>query len=251
MKTVAIFALASLLSWAAAAQNAPKKSPPSAPATPAAPASTSGTGANLEAVLDRMDQTAKTFKTAEADFVWDQYERVVDSHDKQSGKIFFRRQGGELEMGAHITSPTEKFVVYGKDMVRLYEPRINQITEYSTGKNKAEFESFLVLGFGGRGHDLKNNFSVRGLGSEAVEGVPADKLELVPNTEKARKVFAKIYLWIDARGISVRQMFMASAEPGGNLRDAMYRNIKLNQNVSGDNFKLKTTGKPKIVRPQG
>ena len=207
----------------------------------------------LNDVLNRMDRSAAQFRSAEADFVWDQYEKVVDVHDKQSGKIDFQRKGrNDIQMMAHITEPAnaQKFALYQNDKVRLYEPRIDQVTEYNTAKNKTEFESFLVLGFGGSGHDLLKSFDVRYAGTEQVDGVKAAKLELTPKSQKARGVFDKITLWIDpARGISVRQKF---DEPqSGNYRDAIYSNIRLNQKIPGNTFTLKTTGNTKTVRPQG
>ncbi len=206
----------------------------------------------LEAVLDRMDATAGTFKSAEADFVWDQYEKVVNDTTKQMGKMYFRRSGGQIQMAADISGDTpgdKKYVLYHGDMVRVYQPNIDQVTEYATGKDKGAFESFLVLGFGGRGHDMLRSFDVKLLGSEAAGGVNAAKLQLVPKTQKARGVFDRILLWIDpARGISVQQQFF---EPSGNYRLAKYSNIKLNERIPDDAFQLKTTGRTKVVNPKG
>ncbi len=206
----------------------------------------------LEAVLDRMDTTASTFKSAEADFVWDQYESIVKDTTKQTGKMYFRRSGGQIQMAADIAGDSpgdKKYVLYHGDMVRVYQPNIDQVTEYATGKDKGAFESFLVLGFGGRGHDMLKSFDVKLLGNEAVGGVNAAKLQLVPKTQKARGVFDRILLWIDpARGISVQQQFF---EPSGNFRLAKYSNIKLNEKISDDVFQLKTTGHTKIVNPRG
>ena len=103
----------------------------------------------LEAVLDRMDSAAGTFKSAETEFVWDQFEKVVNDTTKQSGKMYFRRSGGQIQMAADITGDTpgdKKYVLYQGTMVRLYQPNIDQVTEYATGKDKGAFESFLVLG---------------------------------------------------------------------------------------------------------
>ncbi len=204
----------------------------------------------LESVLNQMDATAATFKSAEADFVWDQYQEIVMETDTQAGKVYFRKSGKQLQMAAHINSPVQKYVLYADDKVRVYEPRIDQVTEYGTGKNRADVESFLVLGFGGRGHDLLKSFEVKLLGSEAVDGVQAAKLELVPKSQKARNMFERILLWIDpARGLSVRQQFFE--KESGNYRLARYSNIKLNQSVPDDAFRLKTTGKTKTINPQG
>jgi len=205
--------------------------------------------ADLEKVLNQMDAVAASFKTAEADFVWDQYTKVVNETDAQSGKVYFRRSSKEIEMAAAIAQPAQKYVLYQNSTVRVYEPRIDQVTVYNTGKNRAEVESFLVLGFGGRGHDLEKSFEVSFQGYEQAGGVRAAKLNLVPKTAKGKNIFEHIILWIDpARGISVEQQFV---EPQGDYRLAKYSNIKLNQSVPADAFKLKTTGRTKTINPQG
>jgi len=205
--------------------------------------------ADLEKVLNQMDAVAATFKTAEADFVWDQYTKVVNETDTQLGKVYFRQTPKETEMAADIAQPAQKYVLYQNSTVRVYEPRIDQVTVYNTGKNRAEVESFLVLGFGGRGHDLEKSFAVTFQGYEEAGGVRAAKLNLVPKTAKGRNIFDRIVLWIDpARGISVQQQFV---EPQGDYRLAKYSNIKLNQGIPGDVFRLKTTGRTKFINPQG
>ena len=214
-----------------------------------AQAAPQGTNADLQRVLASMDKAAATFKTAQAEFVWDQYSKVVDEHDLQKGAIYYRKNGNDVEMAADINQPAKKYVLFQNGKVQVYQPEIEQVTEYSAGKNKADFESFLVLGFGGSGHDLAKQFDVSYGGAETVEGVKAAKLMLAPKSQKVRNMFSQIVLWIDpARGISVQQEFL---EPSGDYRLAKYSNIKINQNLSGEVFKLKTTGKTKVVRPQG
>jgi outer membrane lipoprotein-sorting protein len=132
--------------------------------------------------------------------------------------------------------------------IDVYQPEIEQVTEYNTGKNRAEVESFLVLGFGGRGHDLLKSFDVSYGGTENIGGVQAAKLTLAPKTAKVRNMFAQIILWIDpARGVSVQQQLV---DPDGNYRLAKYSDIRLNQKIPDSVFKLKTTGKTRWVRPQ-
>jgi len=56
-------------------------------------------------------------------------------------------------------------------------------------------------------------------------------------------------LWIDpARGISIQQQLFT---PNGDYRLARYFDIKVNEKISNDAFKLKTTSKTKVVSPQG
>ena len=213
------------------------------------PAQAKSGGGDLERVLDDMDKAAASFKSAQADFVWDQFSKVVNDHDFQKGVIYYRVAGKEVQMAADISEPSKKYVLFAKGEVDVYQPDIEQATAYSAGKNKADFESFLVLGFGGRGHDLQKSFDVAYNGDETIDSIKAAKLTLTPKTSKVKNMFSQILLWIDPeRGISVRQQFI---EPSGDYRLAKYANIKLNQKIGDDVFKLKTTGKTKWVRPQG
>jgi outer membrane lipoprotein-sorting protein len=204
---------------------------------------------NLEAILSSMDRAAADFRSAQTDFVWDQYQKVVDEHDIQKGTMYFRRQGGEVQMAADVSSPAKKYVVFSGGVVSVYVPSAEQVTQYNAGKNKADFETFLVLGFGGSGHDLQSTFDVKYAGMEQVQGVNAGKLELTPKSQKVRNMFATITLWIDpARGVSVQQKLL---EPSGDYRLAVYTNIQLNKKLNDSVFKLKTTSKTKFVRPNG
>ncbi len=204
---------------------------------------------NLEAVLNSMDKAAAGFHTAQCDFVWDQYEKVVDEHDFQKGTMYFRRQEDDLEMAADITSPMKKYVLFKNGVVSYYQPSIEQLTEYHAGKNKAEVESYLVLGFGGGGHALTKSYDVNLAGMEEVQGINAAKLVLTPKSPRVRNMFSTITLWIDpARGVSVQQKL---DEPSGDYRLTTYSNIEINRKIPGDVFKLKTTGHTKVVKPNG
>ncbi len=213
--------------------------------TSAAPAS----AGNLETVLTLLDKTAASFKDIQTDFVWDQYNKVVDDHDLQSGTMYFRRNGNSVEMAADIVKPDKKQVLFSEGRVRVYQPKIDQVTEYSAGKNKSDFESFLVLGFGGRGHDLAKSFDVKYAGMENINGASTYKLELTPKAQRVKDMFSLITLWIDKnQGVSVQQRFQ---ERSGDFRLAKYNGIKINEKLNSDVFKLKTTGSTKVIRPNG
>ena len=206
--------------------------------------------AELQRVIAVIDRTAASFRTTQADFVWQQYTRVVDETDIQKGTVYFRRSGNQVEMAADITDPQPpKQVLFTGSKVQLYQPKIDQITEYNTGKDRAAVESFLVLGFGGSGQDMLKAYDLAYLGTEKVDNIDTVKLDLVPKSEKARNIFPRIWLWIDlARGVSIQQQFF---QPGGDYRLANYADIRLNQKISDGAFKLKTTGTTKFISPKG
>jgi len=217
--------------------------------TAAAWAQIVGESPELERVLAQMDAAAKSFKTTEASVVWDQYQKVINETETQKGMIYFRREGGEVQMAADFVEPDKKYVIYSGGKVQVYQPKIDQVNEYNPGKNRGDVESFLVLGFGGGGRDLFKSYGLRYLGSETANGVKAEKLELIPKSARWRNNIARILLWIDpAKGISVQQQFF---EPDGNYRLAKYSDIQINQPLPENAFKLKTTKRTKVVSPQG
>jgi len=210
--------------------------------------------ANLERVLTQMDNTAKDFHSLQAAFVWDQFTKVIKETDTSKGNIYFQREGNAIKMAADIVTvngdDAPKTVLFADGEVKMYEPKgIDRVTIYKTGKNRAEVEGFLVLGFGGRGHDLLKSYDVKYIGKETIDGVEASQLELIPKSEKARNQFSPIILWIDGKtGVSVQQKLV---QPSGDYRLAKYSKIVINQKLPDGVFKLKTTPKTTYVTPQG
>jgi outer membrane lipoprotein-sorting protein len=204
---------------------------------------------SLESVFKKMDAAAASFRTAQADFEWDQYQKVVDETDTQKGTVYYRRAGNEIEMMAEIKEPDVKFVLYKDGKLQIYQPKIEQVMSFSAGGNRSEMESYLVLGFGGSGQDLKKTYEVTYLGEERIDNIATAKLQLIPKSEKVRNYFSKAILWIDlSRGISVQQQFFESQ---GDRRLAKYSAIRIPAKIGNDVFQLKTTKKTQFVTPRG
>ena len=219
----------------------------SAVATAQSPESESST--SLENVLKKMDAAASNFRTTQADFVWDQYQKVVNDKDTQKGTVYYRRAGKDIQMMAEVKEPDRKYVLFKDGKLQVYQPKIEQVMIYPTGKNREEIESYLVLGFGGSGQDLLKSFEVSYQGLESIDNVSTAKLQLIPKSEKLRNTFKEIFLWIDLeRGISLQQQFF---EPQGDYRLAKYSSIRLKEKIPADVFQLKTTGKTQFVSPRG
>jgi outer membrane lipoprotein-sorting protein len=203
----------------------------------------------LDSVLKKMDEASAHFQAAQADFTFDQYQRVVDEHDIQKGTVYYRRVGQQVEMMAEFKDPERKYVLYKEGKLQVYEPKIDQVMQYSTGANREQVETFLVLGFGGSGEDLKKSFDVTLQGEETIDNISTAELQLVPKNEKTRSNFPQIFLWIDLNnGISVQQKLMQTQ---GDSRLAKYSAINLHPKIGNDVFKLKTTSKTQFVSPRG
>jgi outer membrane lipoprotein-sorting protein len=214
--------------------------------------------AALDAVLKKMDTVAANFRTTQANFEWDTYERVIDEvDDVETGVIYYRRSGKNVEMMAEVKQagtslsdlkPSPKYVLFGGGKIRMYQPKPDQVTEVDL-KSHSDWESYIVLGFGGSGQDLQKNFDVTYEGQETINGVNTARLRLVPKSEKVRNTYNKILLWIDLeRGISLQQQFFT---PEGNYKLAKYSAIKINEKIADDVFRLKTTSKTQTISPRG
>jgi outer membrane lipoprotein-sorting protein len=202
--------------------------------------------AGLEKIMSRMDETAAKFRTAEANFTWTTFNSVVNEESgRQTGKIYFQRNGSETEMAADIDPPDAQQVIFSQGKIQLYKSRIETVDVYDASAHREEFETFLVLGFGSSGDEMRKTFDITYGGEEKIDGTDTVRLELVPKADKIKEHFPKVILWINPQtGISVQQKLM---ETDGDYRLAKYSDIQLGQKIPAKVFQLKTSGKTKIV----
>ncbi len=201
----------------------------------------------LEKVLHRLDIAAANFHTTSADFEFDSVttEPLPDT-DVQKGTIYYERKGAAFQMAAHIRElngkPVPKIYAYAGGKLRLFEPMLNQVT---TIAKAGKFESYLMLGFGASGKELAEKWNIRYLGTETLDKVKTDKLELIAKDPAVRKMIPKVTIWIDPeRGVNLKQVF---DEGPGSYRVSVYFNIKVNESLPGDAFTLKTNGQTQYV----
>jgi outer membrane lipoprotein-sorting protein len=196
---------------------------------------------HLDEVLRQMDAASLKFQSAEANFRWDLYERVVKQTTTQTGTIYFKKHGTTTVMGARIEQPSVKIIEFRNGILRLYEPGTDHLTTVDATKNKAELESFLTVGFGGSGKDLAKAWTISDLGDEMIDGVQTAKLDLVPKDPSVQKNCTHMTLWVDpVRGLELKQSLYM---PSDDYRTAVYTNIKYNQKVDEKPYQINTTSK--------
>lgn len=202
---------------------------------------------DLDSVLRRLDVAAAKFKSTAADFEFDSIQTdPVPDKDVQKGTVYYDRKGSAFEMGMHINEvnsrPVPKVIVVSGGVFRMYEKLGDQVT---TSNKAGKYEGYLVLAFGASGKDLQQKWNIRDLGSETLDGVKTEKLELVAKDPEVLKLFPKVTVWIDPdRAVSLKQVF---DEGQGQSRTCVYTNIKVNQSLPGDAFSFKTDSKTQYV----
>ena len=216
------------LSLAAALTLAPLAAPIQAPAQ-----------SQLNSVLSQMDAASARFKNAQANVRYDNYTRVVNDHDIETGSIYIERTGTAEQMGAVFynvgpdnkpASTPARIVSFDGPTLRIFTVGTNQVDLFKAGANQAKYDSFLTLGFGGSGKDLQRIWDITDQGPDTIDGVKTEKLDLVSKDAGVKNMFTHITIWIDpTRGVSLKQVFYA---PNNDNRTATYSNIRLNGSVN-------------------
>jgi outer membrane lipoprotein-sorting protein len=200
----------------------------------------------LDTVLRQMDAASAKFQSAQADLRKEVFTKVVNDTEEQTGLIYFERKGGSTQMGMKMTSQPPQVVEYKDGKVRVYNPGTNHVDEVSAaGNNKARFETFLTLGFGGSGKDLEKAWTIEDQGPESMSDgsktVAVEKLDLVSKDAETLKTVAHVTVWVDpVRSVSLKQVLYF---PKGDTQTAFYTNIRLNQSVDVNQFAIKCKGK--------
>jgi outer membrane lipoprotein-sorting protein len=199
---------------------------------------------HLDEVLRQMDAASLKFQSAEADLRRDLYERVVKETTTQTGTIYFKKQGTSTIMGAKMVTPSVKIIEFRNGILRLFEPGTDHLTIIDATKNKAQFDSFLTVGFGGSGKDLAKAWTISDLGDEMVDGVQTAKLDLVAKDPAVRQNCTHMTIWVDpVRGIELKQSLYLPSE---DYQTAVYTNIKYNEKVDEKLYQIKTDSKTTV-----
>ncbi|HUV96747.1 MAG TPA: hypothetical protein VMV98_04680 [Acidobacteriaceae bacterium] len=205
---------------------------------------------DLNHVLTELDSAAAKFHSAKADFQWDQFERVVESTDTQAGVIYYQGSGPAARVALDIETadgqPAKKTIVYSNGVAQFFQPQIDQLTVFHAGDKQAQWGTYLTLGFGGSGSDLKKSWDISYQGMEMIDGVQTAKLDLVSKDAGVRANVSHVTIWVDpTRAVSLKQILY---EPSGDTRTAYYKNIEYNKKISPSVFKIKTDSKTQVVQ---
>jgi outer membrane lipoprotein-sorting protein len=202
---------------------------------------------DLHSVLKKLDEAATRFKSTSADFTFNSLTtEPIPDQDVQTGTVYYDRKDGSFQMGIHIETdngrPAPKVVVISGGLFKMYDQPMDQVT---TSNKASKYESYLVLGFGASGKDLAQKWNITYLGTDSINGVKVDKLELVAKDPEVLKMFPKVTIWIDPeRGVSLKQVF---DEGEGQSRICTYGNFKMNASLPGDAFTFKTDSKTQYI----
>lgn len=210
--------------------------------TTSVPAAFSQESSRLDQVLAAMDRNAKTFRNAQAGFTASMWNSVINSFvpPDDVGKIYLRKSDSGIEASATYTQPPDKQIKFSENKLEIYQN--GQINSYDAGTHRDELETFLVLGFGSSGEDMRKSYDIKDLGPEPIEGSDTEKLQLVPKSAAVLAHVPKIVLWMDPTlGVSRQQQIWVEKE--GDYRLAKYTDIRINKPLPKNAFKMKPSAR--------
>ena len=233
MKNIALLCLLLLTSCR-------KQSQP-VPAIPTPPVS------ELESVLEQMDVASATFTTAQTECAWVHCIHVVMETETKKGHLYMRRNGTDMDVLLDITWPSPQKVLFQSGKMSVYEPKIAQVSEYERVPREAPL-SYLMVGFGGRGHDLLQSYNVSLAGWETVDEARTAKLQLIPLSHEFGSAVREFFVWIDPqRDVPIQWQVR---ETDGDRWIQHCTGFQINGTISDDVFVFKTTSRTKIVKGQ-
>jgi outer membrane lipoprotein-sorting protein len=202
---------------------------------------------SLQAVFDRMDKAAATFKGLKADVKQLSHEGAIDEEETYTGTIVFKLpKPHDVHMLLVFTQPDPKSVQIAGSKVLIFYPKANSAQELDFGRaHRAQMEQFLKLGFGSTSRDLQEDYNVQYGGPEKIDGQDTTRIVLTPKSPDLAAQYPKFELWIsNANGIAVQQKMY---QPGKTYNVATYSHIQLLSNIPDSAVKLKL---PPGVKPE-
>ena len=194
---------------------------------------------DLKSVLDRLNVAAANFHSTSADVEFNDIttDPIYDK-DVFKGVVYYDRKGTAFRMGVHFNQhngkPSTKAYTFVGGVLKIHESGTGQESTYAQA---GKFESYVMLGFGASGTDLKAKWEIKDVGTETIDGVKTDVLELVAKDPEVRKNLAKVTIWMDAdRAVSLKQVFTLNATSS---KVCLYSNFKLNASLPGEAFTFK------------
>jgi len=197
----------------------------------------------LDQVFAKMDEVAKTFRSAQSDIERTHVTILVNDKDVSSGKFYYVRKGKEPRVRLDLMKPAIQQLLIDKGKLQIYTPNLKQVQEASLGEHQDKVEMFMALGFGQSSQDLKKNFAVSVGPDEVVEGRKTTVLELKPNNSS---MFKSVQMWMDQQKWVAIQI--KTTESSGDYLNLKFYNIKINPNIPESTFILKLPSDVRVLK---
>ena len=207
--------------------------------TCAIPASGQGKeNAELQRVLNRMDQIAKTFRTFTAKFSQKKYTAVLKEFDSpESGEFYYARTlEGSVLMRHEVISPARRILTIKGESLTVFRPAIKE-AQIANREKMQDIVEYLGVGIGQNSTKLREKFKISYQGSEQIDKTACSVLLFVPKDSKTAARVESITIWLsDSTGTPVQYRFQ---EPSKDFLQLNFFDEKLNVKIPDSKFEQK------------
>ncbi|HVO98252.1 MAG TPA: hypothetical protein VMT15_09310 [Bryobacteraceae bacterium] len=195
---------------------------------------------SLEAVLNRMDEAARTFRSLTSDVHHTDYSDLFSETNTEEGKFkMAKKPKGGLILLAEFTGRDPRQIYIGDSKLQVYHPKANSVDIYDTRKFTKPAEVLIMVGFGTPRAELEKRFRISFGGSETVAGVKTTRIDLKPKSAEDKNFFNEIRLWIpEDKGNPIQEKVLSGKE-GKDYDLLLYSNLKINPQLPQKEFELK------------
>jgi outer membrane lipoprotein-sorting protein len=210
------------------------------------PVRAQNTQGELDKVLQQMESASRGFQSFSAQLVQKKYIAVLKEFDTEEKGMFAyaRTPEGLALIRKEITSPSPTIAIINRDQGLVFYPKIKQAQRLRLGQYKDKAE-FMAVGVGQSANKMKENFTIRLMGHEKLDGIQCAVLELRPKSEKTAAFLSVITLWFDEqRWVPIQSRLQ---EPNEDYLMTRFSDIKLNSKLADSLFSLKLPSGVEII----
>jgi outer membrane lipoprotein-sorting protein len=202
---------------------------------------------SLDAILGRMNDSAKKFKSVSASVHRVEFTAVINESSEEDGQMRLKHGKGGLLGVLIFTGADERTIGFRGRLIEMYLPKAKTVQRADASKYTSSLDAYLLLAFGtATSKELKAAYDITAGGSETVDGKRATRLELIPKSSEVKKLATKIELWIpDGETIALREKI---TEPSKNTVTFTYSAVKINPSIPDSDFELKIPAGTKSVQ---
>jgi outer membrane lipoprotein-sorting protein len=169
---------------------------------------------SLDAVLARMDQAAKPFRSLEANVHKTDYQDVFKETTEEDAtfKMMKYAKTGVVLL-AEFNGTNKRTARIAGHEVKLYHPKANSVDVYDTRKFTKSADLLFLVGFGDSKAEIQKTYNVTMGASETIDGIKTTRIDLTPKSAEAKKLFNMIQLWIpEDKGNPIREKLISGKE---------------------------------------
>jgi len=200
-------------------------------------------GEPLDAILSRMDQSAKQFKSVAASMHQLEYNALLKDSTSSEAELRIRRSKGGFSGVILYKPPETKTVAFAGDSAKIYYPKANEVQKIHAGEYLGYVSEFLL--FGTSGKELSKVYTVTLDGEESIGGTATTHLALAPKSPELKKLITKLEVWIpEGESYPIREK---ATEPSQNAETFSFLDVKINPHLPDSAFELKVPPGTKVI----